>query len=127
MSMYSPIDKAKRRRVWQKTKGYCWYCGRDLVWAASDPNRERIKDWFVVDHATPQIEGGTDELENLLPACQSCNCMKGSKDVEEFRNWLSTRDTSIPYFSKTQLEWLASQGFEMPKITRIIVFYGEEN
>lgn len=50
----------------------CWYCG------SVEPG-PRIR-----EHQTPVSRGGTDDPENLVPACQSCNRIKGSRTVEEW-------------------------------------------
>ena len=34
-----------------------------------------------VDHLIPRLEGGTDNADNLIPACRSCNSSKGAKDM----------------------------------------------
>lgn len=34
-----------------------------------------------VEHIIPRIHGGTNALENLALACQSCNCSKGDRIV----------------------------------------------
>jgi hypothetical protein len=38
-----------------------------------------------VDHILPKFKWGTDDLDNLHPACASCNNWKHSFTVEEFR------------------------------------------
>lgn len=48
-------NKFKNRRVWDKTKGRCWYCGAALL----KPNPDRHtpaqrKKWYTIDHATPR-------------------------------------------------------------------------
>lgn len=40
----------------------CVYCG--------------VTPSFGVDHVVPFIRGGTNEIDNLAPACFSCNCRK---------------------------------------------------
>lgn len=57
----------------------CIYCGAE----------ENI----TFDHLIPRSEGGPDIISNQVPACQSCNSSKGSRDVIE---WFQERDTSIP-------------------------------
>lgn len=39
-----------------------------------------------VDHIHPKSHGGNDEMENLMPACRSCNRYKLVFSLEEFRN-----------------------------------------
>lgn len=68
--------RASRRSVWAKTNGRCFYCGiffEDLT-------------TMTIDHflATPKPDHA---LENLVPACRSCNCSKGPRSLEEFRFW----------------------------------------
>ncbi len=50
--------------------GECAYCGS--------------KDKLTLDHFIPITKGGSNVQGNLLPACQSCNCSKNSKDVIEW-------------------------------------------
>ena len=39
---------------------------------------------FTIDHILARVRGGSDNIQNLTFACQSCNSMKGDKDVEWF-------------------------------------------
>lgn len=50
--------------------GRCAYCG------AQEP--------MTVDHVIPLSKGGSNGIENILPACRPCNTSKGTKSVEEF-------------------------------------------
>jgi 5-methylcytosine-specific restriction endonuclease McrA len=40
------------------------------------------------DHKIPLIRGGTNFIENIVPACFSCNSSKGAKTDGEFISWL---------------------------------------
>lgn len=44
----------------------CWVCGRDIATTA--------------DHIKPRGQGGTDALDNLRPACVSCNSRRAHDD-----------------------------------------------
>ena len=73
----------KRQLIFGKSDGHCWYCGDDL----------RGRKWHA-DHFYPvrRVNGvmtrpERDVIENLVPACPSCNIMKDTGDVEYFR-WL---------------------------------------
>lgn len=63
-----------RRRVYEKTNGHCAYCGCELEYSN-----------MQVDHVIPRANGGTNDFNNLLPACRSCNHRKGTSTVESFR------------------------------------------
>lgn len=70
----SEIFKCKRKRVFDKTNGYCYYCGCKLDYAT-----------FEVDHFIPKADGGTNDIDNLVPSCCDCNSIKGVMDVDSFR------------------------------------------
>jgi 5-methylcytosine-specific restriction endonuclease McrA len=38
------------------------------------------------DHIVPAYKGGSNTIENIVPACLYCNSHKGKKSVEEFLN-----------------------------------------
>lgn len=38
---------------------------------------------MVLDHITPVCQGGTNDIENLLTACVSCNAGKSGKTIEQ--------------------------------------------
>lgn len=63
----------------EQGKEECIYCGAEenLTW----------------DHIIPLDEGGPDVISNQVPACQSCNSSKGTRDVIA---WYQERETSIP-------------------------------
>ena len=85
------LTKAERERVYRKCNGRCAYCGCVI----------NYKD-MQVNHAIPLRKGGSDTLNNMLPACRSCNHYKSTFTVNEFRTYVSgiperlQRD-SIPY------------------------------
>lgn len=51
----------------------CAYCGCEL-------NTETI----TIDHVIPIVRGGTNYIDNLVPACCSCNSRKHTKTAEEY-------------------------------------------
>lgn len=54
----------------------CVYCG-----IHKDDTPEK---WLEADHLTPLSRGGTNYIDNIVPACKSCNCSKGTKTFDEF-------------------------------------------
>jgi len=68
----------------QAYRGLCAYCG-----AAGA---------VQVDHRIPLSRGGTNTIDNILPACRRCNCRKASMTEKEFRARLaSERDRDLQF------------------------------
>ena len=80
------MEKMKRRRLSAKERkqvydmygSRCAYCGVHITFRG-----------MQIDHIKPLGIGGEDALENMLPACRSCNKYKHTLDVEGFREYLS--------------------------------------
>lgn len=114
------LMRPKQQAVWNKTDGRCWYCGAILV----EPNPEdessklRVGSWFCMDHVVPKSDGGTKSLDNLVPACWTCNVSKGKKSLEEYRTTIEFDKVGAPYFSPRQRRWLADHGIQIPRASR---------
>lgn len=66
------IGKRTRFEVFKRDQFTCQYCGRsapDVV--------------LHIDHILPVAEGGTNEIINLVTACQDCNLGKGKKTLSD--------------------------------------------
>lgn len=65
----------ERLQVYNKCNGHCAYCGCAL----------NVKD-MQIDHVQSLYwHDGSNEMDNLLPACRSCNHYKGTSTLENFR------------------------------------------
>lgn len=81
------MEKVKRRRLSAKERsrmfkifgGRCAYCGCVL----------KNTSVMQADHKTPLHTGGTDTIDNMYPACRSCNKYKHTLDIEKFREYLA--------------------------------------
>lgn len=80
-----------RKLVYRKCNGNCAYCGKTVEFKGPKG--------FQVDHLQPtywnwadeqiiekNIVRGTDDLENLMPACRRCNKWKADYDIDFFRD-----------------------------------------
>lgn len=119
------ISKKVRHLVYDKCGGHFAYCGKEIAY----------KD-MQVDHITPllrnfpdwQIEiggwtRGTDDIDNLLPSCRSCNFRKGTCDLEDFRKQVKAQCETL---CKTfQGRMSLSYGL-IVKVDKPIVFYFEK-
>jgi hypothetical protein len=99
------FSKKIREKVYAKTNGHCAYCGCEL------PKR-----WHI-DHVIPIHRGsekiffrpdymdiGTNDIDNLLPACPKCNIDKSDMSVECYREHILSHYDSLykaqPMFRK---------------------------
>lgn len=72
-SSVSEANSRRRSKVFAKTDGLCCYCGAPIN-----------QDAFEVGHIRPQVAGGGNRTDNLVPSCGACNRAKGSRSVESF-------------------------------------------
>lgn len=68
--------------VYDRNGGYCWHCGKRL--AFSNYGAVGAKGAWEVDHSVPLSRGGTDRLNNLVPACIECNRSKQDLNSSQF-------------------------------------------
>ena len=73
------FSKKTREVVYAKYHGHCAYCGQQI----------QYKD-MQIDHFKPlgaynEENRGTDDIENLMPACRMCNHYKRANPLEVFR------------------------------------------
>ncbi|USE79509.1 HNH endonuclease [Cupriavidus gilardii] len=62
---------SRRLKVFEKSKGVCHYCAKSI---------DLHGDWHV-EHMTPKARGGSNDITNLVAAC---NSRKGTKTADEF-------------------------------------------
>ena len=65
-----------RKLVYNKYNGRCAYSGTQLE-----------EDWQI-DHKNPKKNGGTDDIDNLMPVQRIINHYKRASGLELFRIWL---------------------------------------
>jgi 5-methylcytosine-specific restriction endonuclease McrA len=63
------LTEAQWRDILDQYHHRCAYCGRKF-------------DKLTMDHVVPLSSGGRHSKENVVPACLSCNCSKGTKATE---------------------------------------------
>lgn len=78
------LSKKIRFEVFKRDRFRCQYCGGEAPDVV-----------LQIDHIHPVVDGGTDEIENLLTACVGCNSGKGKR--------LLSDDTAVKK-SRDQLE-----------------------
>jgi 5-methylcytosine-specific restriction endonuclease McrA len=74
MSQYDTISQKALEELLERYENKCSYCGIEV----------RQRDNLHMDHIIPLKLGGPHTIENLAPACKTCNLEKGSMTKEEF-------------------------------------------
>ncbi len=74
----SETQRSLYKRHAQNRHPHCYMCGTPLDFTGADPHRR-----YTLDHIWPRRYGGSSEVENLLPACNSCNSGKKA----DFATW----------------------------------------
>lgn len=69
-----PFSDETINSIYDKTGGYCYYCGKKLSFVNYGKNGNHGS-WHI-DHSKPKSKGGSDYLRNLVPACIKCNLDK---------------------------------------------------
>lgn len=92
------LTKAQREQLKNKFGGHCAYCG------------DQLGDKWHADHLAPIYRGhdedkryehrGKDEIENLMPACVSCNLSKSVWPLEMWRDELKAKVERLHKYEK---------------------------
>lgn len=111
------ISKKKRMIVYAKYGGHCAYCGSSIAY----------KD-MQVDHLKPlraynDEDSGSDDIENLMSACRTCNHYKRANTLETFRRHIQEIPKKLRqnYIYKVGIKYGNVADEEIP-----IVFYFEK-
>lgn len=94
-----PWDKMLHRAIAARDGGwFCAYCQVRLVSSLDDLVKSSyppdyieaytVKDglgWPEADHVHPKSKGGSDDIENRVLACSTCNQRKGSRTIAEWQ------------------------------------------
>jgi 5-methylcytosine-specific restriction endonuclease McrA len=62
-----------REQLYEKQDGFCFYCGKITAW-----------ELWTVDHRQPISRNGTNDKNDRVGACWSCNNAKGNMTESEF-------------------------------------------
>ena len=71
--------RAQLRKLLAYQEHRCYYCFAEFARRGSRPD-------VHVDHFVALKDGGTDDIENLVYACPSCNREKGTSNGKSFRS-----------------------------------------
>lgn len=91
------LTKAEREIVKSMFDGHCAYCGVELGerWHV-DHIEAIIRNTYRKQSGAPDIlRPNNHRMDNLFPACISCNIDKGAQSVESFREWIRMHLSSL--------------------------------
>lgn len=77
--------KELRKEIFKKTDGRCHLCKMDLIFKNYGQFDEEGS--WEIDHSVPVSKGGTDHMNNLFPACITCNREKKTHSSKTVRAW----------------------------------------
>jgi len=78
------FDNKRLGEIFKKTDGLCHICRKKL--ARKNYGVQGSRGAWEVEHSNPRAKGGSDHLNNLYPACISCNRSKGASTTKIARN-----------------------------------------
>lgn len=80
------IRDATRERHYLRSSGCCMYCVQHNPHEGTYEHQplphgagERS-----LDHLVPRTSGGTNDADNVVPACKACNTQRGARPVERY-------------------------------------------
>lgn len=76
-------DKIRLRKIYDRTNGYCHLCHKKLAYA--NHGKYGKKGAWHVEHSVAKGNGGSSHMNNLYPACISCNISKSTKHTRAIR------------------------------------------
>jgi hypothetical protein len=120
LSFTSP--KLRRKYLWAKSGGRCWYCGAQLCNPEEANTGIKKRLILTADHVHPRSRGGRGRA-NKVPACKFCNSHKSSRSVEEFREWLRARVSGSATETRTPIGEHVTRRWKID--TDCVVFYCE--
>lgn len=115
--------KIDRNKVWFRFNGHCSFCGKLLIDSSGKnmqidhmlPLQRNIKNKHKILWGTykPCENPENETIDNLFPACPSCNNLKGSLPLESYRQLV--KDT-VPNLLKYNTNFRRALRFGMIKI-----------
>ena len=104
-----------KKELYEEMNGKCGYCGCELDYKKA-----------TIDHKVPLAVGGTNDRENLIISCFSCNHYKRNRDIEGFRESIKNTVKWLKGNSAYRLA-LKYGRIKEEDFNKDVVFYFERN
>lgn len=82
-------DEKKLKIIYNKNSGRCEYDKVNLEF--ENHGKSCVNGAWEVDHSRPVSRGGTDHMDNLVPACYLCNREKANMLASEFKVYIAEK------------------------------------
>lgn len=102
------FNKQRLDDIFRKTDGRCHICRKKLV--RKNYGVVRARSAWEAEHSVPKAKGGTDHLNNLYPACISCNRSKGAASTKVARTKHGFKAAPLSKEKKTGNTWFGGFG-----------------
>ena len=137
------MKKEIRGKVYKKFDGHCAYCGEEIeykkmqvdhmkpklhTWSNSEIDRHNRNVQNLIDRNVKTkariIVRGSDDIENLFPACRRCNYHKSSLTIEGFREVIKHK---IEVLNRDSTPYRIAKDYGLIQETDSpVIFYFEE-
>ena len=77
----------KRQRIAEEQEYLCYYCERKMSMSMAKQGASKKA---TLEHLKRKVDGGTYQYENIVVACQQCNCNRGDYPVEMWKELCTT-------------------------------------
>lgn len=81
-NLISTLDAEQLKHIWHIFNNSCAYCGM-----SEEEHFKIYNSPLHQEHFIPLSKGGAYTIDNIIPACKSCNC---SKSIKDFFKWYPT-------------------------------------
>ena len=92
-----------RRYVYHKYDGHCAYCGETLLFTKMTVDHfipiRRKNNYIMLDR--DNIPYGTNDPDNLMPCCGSCNSSKSVYSIDTWRDSIQRKINQLNNYSST--------------------------
>ena len=84
---YIGVSRTTLRALWGDE---CYLCGRTMLF---NPRDNASPLYATLEHVIPRSKGGQKTWDNIKLSCRECNSDKSHMDLEEYLDYLITKET----------------------------------
>lgn len=96
------VSNERLNKIYDKTSGKCHLCHKKL--AFTNYGLAGAKGAWEIEHSKPKSLGGTNHLNNLFPACISCNRQKSNGTNYSVQKKHSVRNAPLSVSARRKAE-----------------------